>query len=778
MLWVLLVAFPVAAQLPPNFKGDFQSELRFAAGQTPVATAIGDFNGDGKPDLAVANYAANTVSILLGNGDGTFGSPTAYSAGDYPYGIAVADVNGDGHLDIVCANLNLDHLTLGGTVSVFLGNGDGTFAPAVSYVAGSNLSSVVLGDFNSDRKIDIATANVSSGNVVVLLNNGDGTFQTGVPFPAGPYPYSLGVADFNGDGNLDLAVTNSCNLGLVNFDCVSQETTVTVLLGHGNGTFGAPVSYQAGSSPFNLVVGDFNSDGKYDVAVSTGPGNPANISVLLGNGDGTFQAPASYPAASPVLATGDFNSDGVPDLIASSANGLAELLGTGTGSFDAAVKYFVSIIFSGMGNIAVGDLNRDGLPDVVVPDGNVIGIFLNAGAIGRQPTGITVASSQNPVTALSSFSVTASVTASGASPQGSITFYVDGQAVLIGGIGPPVGLLNSSNQASYLLSYYLGTVPVEAGVHSISAIYSGDTTTVGSTSNAVTQTVTAISTTTALSSTPNPSLNGQSVTLTATVSGTPFSANVPQQIGSVTFFDGASSLGTVPVSRGDFGFPFSAALSVSSLTVGTHSITAAYGNSPYFSPSVSLIVQQVVNGNLNLNVANGAQNSATIAAGNTAQYMLTIGGAGFSGPVTLSCNGAPTGATCSVTPASLTVSATNTTALNVSVGTTSRSSAFLLRHVGLSPWLWAGVLFCLVGLSFSKGKVKRFMAWALFATLVIVGCGGGSSSTNGGGSNLASGGSGNGSANPNGTPAGTYPLTVVANSGSASQSVPLTLIVQ
>jgi hypothetical protein len=124
------------------------------------------------------------------------------------------------------------------------------------------------------------------------------------------------------------------------------------------------------------------------------------------------------------------------------------------------------------------------------------------------------------------------------------------------------------------------------------------------------------------------------------------------------------------------------------------------------------------------------------------------------------------------------VSATNTTALNVSVGTTSRSSAFLLRHVGLSPWLWAGVLFCLVGLSFSKGKVKRFMAWALFATLVIVGCGGGSSSTNGGGSNLASGGSGNGSANPNGTPAGTYPLTVVANSGSASQTVPLTLIVQ
>jgi hypothetical protein len=263
LLFTVVTNLSVFAQIAPNFKGDFESELRSFVGQSPTAVAIGDLNSDGRADVVVANYSSSgTVSVLLGNGDGTLGSPTAYATGDYSVAVALADVNGDGNLDIVCANLNLDQLTLGGTASVLLGKGDGTFAAAVNYVAGKNLTSLVLADFNGDGHIDIASSDVSSGNVAVLLNNGDGTFQSAVQYPAGAYPFSLGTADFNGDSKADLAVTNFCDVSQGNFSCTSSQTTVTVLLGHGDGTFGSAVAYQAGPSPFNLAIADLNSDGK------------------------------------------------------------------------------------------------------------------------------------------------------------------------------------------------------------------------------------------------------------------------------------------------------------------------------------------------------------------------------------------------------------------------------------------------------------------------------------------------------------------------------------
>jgi hypothetical protein len=188
-----------------NGDGSFQAAQGFAAGYSPDFVAVADVNGDGKPDLVVADAGgyghSGGVSVLLGNGDGTFQAPRTFGAGLHPISVAVADFNGDGKPDLAVANL-------GGGVSVLLGNGDGTFQAAQNFAAGSAPESVAVGDFNGDGKSDLVVANNSSSNVSVLLGNGDGTFQAAQSFTTGSGPFSVAVGDFNGDGKLDLAVTN------------------------------------------------------------------------------------------------------------------------------------------------------------------------------------------------------------------------------------------------------------------------------------------------------------------------------------------------------------------------------------------------------------------------------------------------------------------------------------------------------------------------------------------------------------------------------------------
>src|SRR5207302_408575 len=182
----------------------FQPAINYASGPNPQSVAVGDFNGDGNLDLAVANWGGTngTVSALLGNGDGTFQTAVNYAAGLNSISIAVSDFNGDGKLDLVVANSGSTN------ISVLLGNGDGTFRPAVNYGAETAPYSVAVGDFNDDGKLDVAVANAGSGyyqtggNVSVLLGNGDGTFQPAINYSAGVGPYSVAVGDFNGDGKL------------------------------------------------------------------------------------------------------------------------------------------------------------------------------------------------------------------------------------------------------------------------------------------------------------------------------------------------------------------------------------------------------------------------------------------------------------------------------------------------------------------------------------------------------------------------------------------------
>jgi hypothetical protein len=328
----------------------------FGAGTDPDSAAVGDFNGDGKLDLAVANEGSNNVSILLGKSDGTFQAAVDYGAGSNPSSVAVGDFRDDGKLDLVVANDGSDN------VSILLGNGDGTFQAAVNYGVGSAPTSVAVGDFNGDGKLDLAVVNELSNNFSILLGNGDGTFQAAVNYGAGLSLFSVAVGDFNGDGKLDLAVASG------------GSDYVSVLLGNGDGTFKTAVQYVAGLEPISVAVADFNGDGKLDLAVANYESN--NVSILLGKGDGTFQAAVdygigteNYPATPGSVAVGDFNGDGKLDLVVGGVESdnvsvVSVLLGNGDGTFQAAVNYGAG---AGQTSVAVGDFNGDGRLDLAAP---------------------------------------------------------------------------------------------------------------------------------------------------------------------------------------------------------------------------------------------------------------------------------------------------------------------------------------------------------------------------------------------------------------------------
>jgi hypothetical protein len=350
-----------------NGDGTFQPEVQSAADSQPIAIVAGDFNGDGRLDLAAVNEDTS-VSVLLGKGDGTFQPGVTYALGSGlpPTGIVAGDFNGDGRLDLTLADAETND------VSVLLGNGNGTFQPQVHYAGGlfaaSFPSAIVAGDFNGDGRIDLAAATSSvddSGfgniDVSVLLGYGDGTFQPQIEpsNTVGGPAFSIVAGDFNGDGHLDCATTSQ-----------NSNDDLSVLLGNGDGTFQAATEYAIGRSLASIVVGDFNGDGRLDLAVSGSDG----VQILLGNGDGTFQS-AKTVGAGNYLVAADFNSDGKLDLAVAAesisfssgiviATGLVSLLmGNGDGTFQSSVTYAVG---PDPEAIVEGDFNGDGHLDLAV----------------------------------------------------------------------------------------------------------------------------------------------------------------------------------------------------------------------------------------------------------------------------------------------------------------------------------------------------------------------------------------------------------------------------
>ena len=442
--------------LKGNATGGFTvSGTTYSTGNGSVAIVAGDFNGDGKLDLAVANSTDLTVSILLGNGVYTFSAATPYSASPLTSltAIAVGDFNGDGVLDLAVSGTTAS----GNAVIILQGDGTGAFSNVTpsGIAVGNGPSSVVTGDFNGDGNLDFAVANKTDNTINVWLGNGSGTTFTaaaGSPFTtaAGTAPAAMAAADFNGDGHLDLAVAES------------GKKRVDIFKGNGDGTFTLQAGTLAtGTTPVAIVAGDFNADGHIDLAVTNS--GQTTASLMLGNGDLTFQAQttANVGTTPVAIASADFNGDGTADLAVANSGS------------------------------------------------NSVSILLN----------------QVTDTASASFT-----------------------GIFIPGNG-------TSN-------------------HNLDASYPGDIDFGASISNKVALQSTKTSTSTLLSANTTSPSYGQQVVLTATLVPSQEGALTPT--GNVVFSDGATTIGTVAVSGGI------ATLNITSLTAGTHSITAKYAGDANF----------------------------------------------------------------------------------------------------------------------------------------------------------------------------------------------------
>jgi hypothetical protein len=546
----------------------------FSAGFFSVAVA--DVNGDGKPDLLVSNYygcagcANGSVGVLLGNGDGTFQSAVTYDSGaPHTESLVVADVNGDGKLDVVVGN-DCGGCSFGG-VAALLGNGDGTFQPAVTCSnCTGGVNSIAVADINGDDKVDIATLVICAGLhcpggdgvAGVLLGLGDGTFQdTGGTYnggndTGGTESVSLAVADVSGDGKTYILVANRCSL--VGRNCVGAGS-VGLLLGKGNGYFQPVVSYSDVGSPSDVVIADVNGDGKPDLVLATN----AALGVLLGNGDGSFQSMITYPADARKIEVAGVNGDGKLDVVGANYDGsVSVLLGNGDGTFRPVVTQPEGYLMS----ITTADLRGDGRLDLVVGTTN---------ADETKPLATTtssLASSPNPALIHEVVTYTATVVSQfGGAITGTVMFQ-DGSTTV-------ATVTVAGNQAAYSAQYNI------VGVHAITATYSGDANNTGSTSATLMEQINkGFASKTVLITSGSPSHAGQPVTFTATVTS---KHGVIPDGEVVAFSDGTTTMGTGTTTSGV------ATCTTSSLSVKTHKIKTAYGGDATFEPSFGKVTQVV-----------------------------------------------------------------------------------------------------------------------------------------------------------------------------------------
>ena len=334
--------------------GTFDSYRLFEAGSRSVTLVTGDFNGDNNFDVATNSTSddgwSGGIVILLGKNDGSLAAQERFQVFE-PRTAITGDLNSDGRKDLIVGS---------GVLTVFLADAQGRFIPQPSVASSPN--GMALGDFNHDGVPDLAES-VGADDIFIRLGNGDGTFQSALPFPAPYRSNAIAVADFNGDGNDDLAVANE------GYYIDGDPDFVSILLGNGDGTFGSARTFGVGASPGSLVLGDYNGDGKIDIAVRDYNG----VAVLIGLGDGTFAAArrspygGTFPPAP--MAKGDFNGDGKEDLVIPIASpginfgSVTVLFGHGDGTF--AQGTYLSVTGRPL-SVATADFNADGRMDIAV----------------------------------------------------------------------------------------------------------------------------------------------------------------------------------------------------------------------------------------------------------------------------------------------------------------------------------------------------------------------------------------------------------------------------
>ncbi|CAF4188254.1 unnamed protein product, partial [Adineta steineri] len=373
--------------------GTFTNQTTFNTSyfSRPSAVISGDFNNDSRLDIAVSLESSGGIGVLIGRGNGTFFDVVIYSIGSnaLPTSIATSDFNNDNRLDIVVTNFNL------GSISIFYGNGDGSFSNLTNYTTGSNSqpSWIVVSDLNNDAILDIAVANFGTDNIGVFFGNVNHSFYDQITFSTGygSAPNALVVEDFNDDNQLDIA--------FVNFG----TNYLGVLLGCINGTFFDPLTYSTGenSQPVFLAVGDFNNDKRLDIVVANS--DTDNIGMFFGYSNEDFLKAPAYSTGSysqvTSIAVGDFNNDTRLDVIITNnaTNNVKVIFGSGYGTFLYDITYSTGND-SQPSSVCVADLNNDNRLDFVVANSgiNTISIFLSNGSdtFSNQITYSTGVSSQ------------------------------------------------------------------------------------------------------------------------------------------------------------------------------------------------------------------------------------------------------------------------------------------------------------------------------------------------------------------------------------------------